>query len=202
MKKITGFLGLAIMTTSLLAGCGSSKEVLQLGGSDERNPGPCPRAFALYEAARIVEFKDDVQRFDNVGFTGEITNVRSLCRYFGTRPIKGDLEILFNFGRGPATADISTARYEYFVAVTRKNIAVIDKQTFPLDVTFPTGADRVSVIEKIDEIIIPRATEGTSGENFEIIVGFEVTPEQQAFNAEGRRFRVTAGQPKVTDVNP
>jgi len=202
MKKMTGFLAVALMGASLLAGCSSPKEILELSGSDERNPGPCPRAFALYEAARIVEFKDDVQRFDNVGFTGEIQNVRSLCRYFGTRPIVGDLEIAFDFGRGPATQDISTARYEYFVAVTRKNIAVIDKQTFPLDVTFPAGADRVSVIEKIDEIVIPRATEGTSGENFEIIVGFELTQKQQAFNSEGRRFRISAGQPDRTDANP
>lgn len=202
MKKTTSFLALAILTTSLLAGCGGSKEILQLGGSDERNPGPCPRAFALYEAARIVEFKDDEQRFANVGFTGEIQNVRSLCRYFGTRPIKGDLEIAFEFGRGPATDGQSTARYEYFVAVTRKNIAVINKKTFPLDVTFPAGKDRVTVFDTVDEIIIPRATEGTSGENFEIIVGFVLTPEQRIFNAEGRRFRVTAGQPNRTDTTP
>ena len=202
MKKITSFLALAILTSALLAGCGSSKEILQLGGSDERNPGPCPRAFALYEAARIVEFKDDEQRFANVGFTGQIQNVRSLCRYFGTRPIKGDLEIAFEFGRGPAADGLSTARYEYFVAVTRKNIAVINKKTFPLDVTFPKGKDRVTVFETLDEIIIPRATENTSGENFEIIVGFVLTPEQRIFNAEGRRFRVTAGQPKRADGTP
>ncbi len=199
MKKYTNFIALAIIGASVLAGCGSAQEILQVGGSDERNPGPCPRAFALYDASRIVEFKDEAQRFANVGFTGEIQNVRSLCRYFGTRPIEGDLEIAFDFGRGPAANGQSTARYEYFVAVTRKNIAVIDKKTFPLDVTFPEGADRVSVVEKIDKITIPRATETTSGENFEIIVGFELTPEQRLFNVEGRRFRVSAGQPRPTD---
>ena len=98
-----------------------------------------------------------------------------------------------DFGRGPA-AEGSTHTYEYFVAVTRKNIAVIDKQVFPLTVTFPPGADRVSVTEKINRIVIPRAGENTSGVNFEIIVGFEVTPAQREFNAEGKRFRVSAGQ--------
>jgi len=199
MKKITSFLGAVTFAASGLAGCGSTQEILQVGGADERNPGPCPRAFALYDASRIVEFKDDQQRFENVGFTGEIQKVRSLCRYYGTRPIEGDLEIAFDLGRGPAANGQATARYEYFVAVTRKNIAVIDKETFPLDVTFPEGADRVRVVEKIDKIVIPRATETTSGENFEIIVGFELTQEQRLFNAEGRRFRVSAGQPSVTD---
>ena len=50
------------------------------------------------------------------------------------------------------------------------------------------------VTEKINEIRIPRANDTTSGENFEIVVGFVVTPEQRAFNADGKRFRVSAGQ--------
>ena len=120
--------------------------------------------------------------------------MRSLCRYYGATPIEGDLEMDISFGRGPAAEGQSTATYEYFVAVTRKNIGVINKQTFPIQVTFPAGADRVTLTERIDKIVIPRAKEGTSGENFEIIVGFELTEAQRAFNAEGKRFRVSAGQ--------
>jgi len=101
--------------------------------------------------------------------------------------------VLLNFA-APAAEGQSTATYEYFVAVTRKNIGVINKQTFPLQVTFPEGEDRVRVVERVDEYVIPRADEGTSGENFEIIIGFEVTEAQRQFNAEGKRFRVSAGQ--------
>jgi len=183
-----------LVATTALAGCRSTKEVLNIGEAAEANPGPCPRAFALYDASRIVEFRDGQERFANVGFTGEFQKVRSLCRYYGTTPIEGDLEMDISFGRGPAAEDQSTATYEYFVAVTRKNIGVINKQTFPIQVTFPAGADRVTLTERIDKIVIPRAKEGTSGENFEIIVGFELTPAQRAFNAEGKRFRVSAGQ--------
>jgi len=70
--------------------------------------------------------------------------------------IEGDLEMDISFGRGPAAAGQSTATYEYFVAVTRKNIGVINKQTFPIQVTFPAGQDRVRVTERIGEIVIPR----------------------------------------------
>jgi hypothetical protein len=38
-------------------------------------------------------------------------------------------------------------------------------------------------------IVIPRATATVSGANFEILVGFDVTPEMAAFNREGKRFR-------------
>ena len=84
--------------------------------------------------------------------------------------------------------------YNYFVAPTRKNIDVLEKAVFPITVTFPPGQDRVTVTEEIDEIVIPRANDTTSGENFEIVVGFVVTPEQRAFNADGKRFRISAGQ--------
>jgi len=184
----------ALAATTAIAGCKSTKEVLQIGAAAEANPGPCPRAFALYDASRIVEFRDGKERFANVGFTGEFQKVRSLCRYYGANPIEGDLEMDISFGRGPAAAGQSTATYEYFVAVTRKNIGVINKKTFPIQVTFPAGADRVTLTETVDKIIIPRAKEGTSGENFEIIVGFELTEAQREFNAEGKRFRVSAGQ--------
>ena len=168
--------------------------MLAIGQAAEPNPGPCPRAFALYDASRLVQIAGDgTEKFGNVGFTGEIDNVRSLCRYFADRPISADLNMKFSFVRGPA-AEGETMTYNYFVAVTRKNIDVIEKSVFPLTVTFPPGQDRVTVRQKIDEIIIPRANDTTSGENFEIVVGFVVTPEQRAFNADGKRFRVSAGK--------
>ena len=43
------------------------------------------------------------------------------------------------------------------------------------------------------ELTIPRASLTTSGSNFEILVGFEVTPQMAAFNRDGKRFRVNAG---------
>lgn len=182
----------ALIAILALSGCRSTKEALAIGDAAEANPGPCPRAFALYDAARIVEIKG-AESFANVGFTGEIGKIRSLCRYYGEQPIVADLEIDMDFGRGPAASG-QEAVYEYFIAVTRKNVAVIHKEVFPIQVRFPAGSDRVSLTEKIDKITIPRAGENTSGVNFEIMVGFQVTDEQRTFNADGKRFRVSAGQ--------
>ena len=47
--------------------------------------------------------------------------------------------------------------------------------------------------EVIQDIIIPRADETISGANFEVVVGFDLTDEQLAFNREGRRYRLDAG---------
>ncbi|WP_417483238.1 hypothetical protein [Maricaulis sp.] len=174
----------------LLNGCQTVSDVFS---EPEPNIGPCPTALSLYDAHRIVEFEDGIVAYDNVGFTGEILGVRSLCSYYGERPIIANLELDMAFGRGPAAQGDSHV-YEYFVAVTRRDIAVIEKQVFPISIRFQPGEDRVYLTETIDAISIPRATAETSGVNFEILTGFELTPEQLAFNRSGQRFRVSAGQ--------
>lgn len=181
-----------IVGSFALSGCQTARKVLAVGEEAEKNPGPCPVAFSLYEASRLVELKGS-ESYANVGFTAEINKVRSLCRYVGNRPIHSDLTLDIAFGRGPAASG-RTGTYQYFVAVTRKDIEVIEKKVFQIVVTFPQGVDVLELTEEIGEIIIPRANENTSGANFEIIVGFELTQEQIAFNADGKRFRVSAGK--------
>ena len=98
--------------------------------------------------------------------------------------------MLFNLGRGPqATADQRT--YRYWVAVTARNEAVLAKEYFDLPVKFD-GARATSMTQE-QTIVIPRRDTEVSGSNFEILVGFDVTPEMAAFNRDGSRFRVNAG---------
>ena len=192
LKSAQALLLCTAVAATMLSGCRTAQEVFQVGEAAEANPGPCPESFALYDAARIVEFNGP-ESYSNVGFTAEINKVSSLCRYYSDRPIEADLTLDIAFGRGPAARG-SVGTYNYFVAVTRKNIDVIEKKTYPISIPFPAGQDIVQATEYVERIIIPRANENTSGANFEIIVGFELTPEQIAFNADGKRFRVSAGK--------
>jgi hypothetical protein len=165
-----------------------------IGNDDRPNVGPCPLMGVLYDTARIVKFNQpNAQRYANIEFTGEMQGVHGLCRYVGADPIRMNMEIEMAFGRGPAaTSDRQT--YRYWVAVTRRGRAPIEKVYFDVDVRFPRGEQVVTHREQIDEIVIPRANEEISGENFEILVGFDLTPEQLQFNRDGRRFRIDAGQ--------
>jgi hypothetical protein len=158
-----------------------------------RNAGPCPYVKALYDAARYVEFKDNREASANVGFTGEIQGVSAGCEYKEAEPIKLTMEVLFEFGRGP-TAQGGAKTFHYWVAVTDRNREVLAKQSFDVPVSFPSGQDRVYRREAIKEIVIPRASQGTSGANFEVLVGFDVTPEMAEFNRLGKRFRLNVGQ--------
>lgn len=167
----------------------------RLVGNDPRpNAGPCPLMGVLYDNARVVDFAAPAnQRYANIEFTGEMSGVRGLCRYVGADPIVMNLDVDMSFGRGPAaTSDRQT--YRYWVAVARRGRAPIEKAYFDIDVRWDRGQAVVSRTEHIERIVIPRANDTVSGENFEVLVGFELTPEQLQFNRDGRRFRIDAGQ--------
>lgn len=158
-----------------------------------RNAGPCPFVKVLYDASRTIQFKDGRESPATTGFTGEIQGISSGCAYKSDDPITMRVEVLFQLGRGPQ-ADGSQHTYRYWVAVTERNQAIIAKEYFDLPVSFPAGQDRVFATEMLNTITIPRADAKVSGGNFEVLVGFDVTPEMAAFNREGKRFRVNAGQ--------
>jgi len=168
----------------VLSGCKTVSETFE----KKKNIGPCPAALVLWDAARKVEIHG-AEKYDNVGFTAEVLGTRSFCKYSGNRPLTADLKIDMAFGRGPAAVG-DTKEYKYFISVVRKNLAVIDKQIFSVNVHFKPGQSIVRRTERFGKIVIPRAKENTSGTNFEIIVGLELTPEELAFARSGKRFRV------------
>ncbi len=168
----------------------------RLGALRQRaNAGPCPYVKILYDAARYVEMADNRPALANIGYTGEFQGIRSGCSYRGDEPIRVEINALANFGRGArATDDQHT--YRYWVAVTERNTAVLDKQYFDLPVDFEGGQTASVEIER--SVVIPRKDTTVSGSNFEILLGFEITPEMAEFNREGSRFRVNAGAAAAT----
>ncbi|MFN4287787.1 MAG: Tat pathway signal sequence domain protein [Brevundimonas sp.] len=157
------------------------------------NAGPCPYVKILYDAARYIDFGGAQPSSTAVVNSGEIEGLSSACTYRGADPISVDINILFHLGRGPQ-AQGSQRTYRYWIAVTERNNAILAKEYFDLPVTFPAGADRVFVTEEIRGLTIPRADITTSGSNFEILIGFDVTEDMAEFNRTGSRFTINAGQ--------
>jgi hypothetical protein len=162
-----------------------------------KNSGPCPYVKVLYDASRYVELKDNRESASAVGYTGEIQNLSSACAYKAADPIHIQMQVLFAFGRGPQATG-STKTYRYWVAVTDRDVSVLDKQYFTIPVTFPAGQDRVMMTDTLNNIWIPRADHDVSGANFEVLVGFDVDPQMADFNRQGKRFRVNAGPQTAT----
>ncbi|HYF22522.1 MAG TPA: Tat pathway signal sequence domain protein [Caulobacteraceae bacterium] len=154
------------------------------------NAGPCPYVKILYDAARYVEF-DGREASSAVAYSGELDGIEASCEYREDDPINVDLNVLLSLGRGPQ-GESADKTYRYWVAVTARNQQVIAKQYFDVPVRFTQ--ERMTVRDRVEGIVIPRASEAVNGSNFEILVGFDVTPEMAQFNREGKRFRVNAGQ--------
>lgn len=160
----------------------------QLHLKKRKADGPCPHVKVLYDAARYHEFREGRESLANAAWTGQINGVSSDCMYLGDAPIEVGINIGFSLGRGPM-AEAQSKTYRYWVAVTTRNEAVITKQYFDLPVTFSADDPRQEVNATIGSIVIPRADASVSGDEFEILVGFDVTPQMVAFNRDGRYFR-------------
>ncbi len=150
--------------------------------------GPCPFVKVLYDAARYHEFKDNKESSSSAMWTGEINGIKSDCAYKGAQPIHVGMDVSFSLGRGPM-ADGQQKVYRYWIAVTEKDKTVLAKQDFELPVSFTQGQDSIDVNTRIEDIEIPRADIGVSGSNFEVLIGFDVTPQMAEFNREGKHFR-------------
>jgi hypothetical protein len=173
----------------------ASRLARALGGdSSTANVGSCPAVRVLYDAQRFVEL-DGPERFENVGFTGEIGRVSSTCRYIGSDPITISLQLDMAFGKGPKAVG-STKDVVYWVSVTRKDLVPIARERYAQRVVIPAGADRVSLTSAVTQITIPRANKDIAGNNFEVFVGFELTDAQLEFNRDGKRFRIDSGVPR------
>lgn len=165
--------------------------------SGVRNIGPCPFVKVLYDAGRYVELEGGREAAEAVGFTGEINGIQASCSYVNPGdPIRVNMAVNFALGRGPRAQGDSRS-YRWWVAVTERNRQVITREDFELAAEFE-GRDRIGMVEQIGEITLPRGTETVSGANYEILVGFEVTPEMAEFNRQGKRFRMYAGAAAAT----
>ena len=111
------------------------------------------------------------------------------------------MEVLFALGRGPMASG-SSRDYQYWVAVTDRNQEILAKEYFTVRASFPAGQDRILMTDHVDGIKIPRADSNVSGSNFEVLVGFDVTPEMADFNRDGKRFHANAGTPVNTASSP
>jgi hypothetical protein len=176
MKKV---LAGALVVAAL--GC-ASNEAAKL-----TNPAPCPPTVVLADAARLVEF-DGEQRLEDVAYTAEILGVDGSCRYFEDKPIDANLKVRIAFGRGPKGESLRKD-FAYFVAVTRRDMEVIEKAEFVVPVEFDAEKPVREVEEEIETIVIPRTNKDISGTNFEIVVGLVMTPQQAIYNRSGKSLK-------------
>lgn len=177
-------LGLAVLLVLPLALGGCSW--LGMGGSDDDVdpdadlPKPCPTVGVLDGADHITMFSGRGKDLTDVVLRAEIRKSAIECEYD-----TDEKSISFNVAFD-GTADLgpaATARdinIPGFIAVTRHGY-MVSKRMLDIPVSFEGAARTVKFLKTVEDTTIPYGGE-LNGSAYEIIVGFQLTPDELEYN--------------------
>lgn len=146
----------------------------------------CPAVFILQDAKDLTKFKPGPGRdITDILFEAEIVDFRGDCDYDeddGEATI--DLLVQVRVERGPANKNRDIA-FEYFVALPSFQSQPEGKRVLPVKGAFGENRTRLVYQDEL-QMTIPVKTP-TDGAALEIILGFQLTPEELKFNRSRRQ---------------
>ncbi|MFN8723678.1 MAG: hypothetical protein ACK5YI_22850 [Rhodospirillales bacterium] len=168
----------AAVVALILAACGSTPPPETAGFG-------CPRIGILREAAQATTFRPGAGRdATDVAYRARIVDYGGRCS-IDTGVVEVELDLRMAAQRGPAGA-ADRVGYRYFVAVTDAAQNILAREVFDVDFVFE-GRPQVGSLEQLTQRI-PLAR-GVDGRNYEVLVGFALTPEQVEWNRTQREAR-------------
>lgn len=157
--------------------------VLTACSAQEKREAACPKGVIPADAASVTRFRDGPGRdLTDVLAKGEIINILVQCRY-DRRGVTVDLQIAIGAERGPADRS-RVAEFDYFVALVDPEQKILVKEPFRARFEFRDNRTRLGQIEEIE----PRLplVDAMQGPNHQILVGFQLTPDELAWNRNQR----------------
>lgn len=163
----------------LLSACTSEAEI------ELQQALPCPGVGILGGTEDLTSFTGTGNDITDIALTAELERVVSQCEYdiddgiiYVDLAVRGVAEI------GPAATSRQVA-VPMFIALTEVNSRVLRKDTFMLPLAFEGNQRTTSFIHTIEETKVPYVAR-IDGSAYEILVGFQLTPEQLAYNKRDR----------------
>ena len=160
----------------LLAGCGPARNQFA---------PPCPRPAFLGDAANLDIYRSSGApggRHDltDLVLHGRLVGVRGTCKPGDRKNQLATTTVMtVELTRGPGMQG-RDADAAVFLAVTESD-TILDKRIYPLHVTFPPNVDRLVLSSGEQSLILP-ISPTKSGAAYAILVGFQLTPDQQEQN--------------------
>lgn len=137
----------------------------------------CPAVGVIEHLNAITRFKGSGQTNQNVVFDAHISDLDVTCSEGGS--VTTDISFSIRGKKGPAFEG-QTPDIRYYVVIIRDNYLVTNKQVYTTRLNFRPGSDTASVRERLvqtfDNFEEPRRYD------YEVLIGFEVSPEELAFN--------------------
>ena len=157
---------------TLAASCSSSKQAA-FG---------CPRVITAPGTDKIVLFGPNGHEAKDVKVYGQITDLDFTCKRQKTG-VAVNAEIKFYGER--AGPQITDATFPYFVALVDPNQHVVTQEAYQFKMEFLPGESyRRMPAEKVTVHLPLRKP--TDANDYRIVVGFQLTPDQLAFNRTAR----------------
>jgi hypothetical protein len=177
LKRASRLANLALPALIIaLAGCGLFER--------EKRPGACPRFLILGGAEEVTKFRPGPGRdVTDIAFRASVADFKGTCGY-DKNTVKVTLSVVFEVERGPAGATRDAA-FQYFVAIPQFHPDPAGKQVFPITTRLEGSAPRLVPAEAID-ITIP-VKDKQLGAEYEVYIGFQLTPEEIEWNRTHRR---------------
>jgi hypothetical protein len=144
----------------------------------------CPKVTIPDETREVTQFRSGgAHDMTDVVSRAAVLKYDGGCEY-GDKGVTVNLNLLLGAERGPAARDAQGA-YQYFVAITGPAGRIIGKQRFDTTIGFSPNVGKGTSVEELVQQI-PLA-EGASAAGYGILVGFQLTPEELAFNRDPKK---------------
>jgi hypothetical protein len=160
----------ALLAVALLAGCGSNEVAFAPA---------CPQLSLLADGADLTRFSGPGRDVTDRVLEARISGVDASCRSGRNGDVTASVTVRADMSRGPAARG-RQAQVPYFVAVLDGE-AILDRQAFVLDGTFPPNVDTIRVAGGELVLRFPGTAAQGAG-RYRIIVSLQLTEEELAHN--------------------
>ncbi|MCB1783930.1 MAG: hypothetical protein KDI13_08025 [Alphaproteobacteria bacterium] len=147
---------------------------------------PCPQVEIVDDLSSLSDFPEGKSGSDaNLVSKIDIQNAESTCK-LGSNTATVDLKVVFKGTLGPRAKVRATDKpfftYPYFVAVTTPSGKIMAKEIFAASMTY-NGKEKTHTYYENLRQIIPILNKDVARQ-YRILVGFQLSPDQLAYNRE------------------
>ncbi len=172
--------GLALSALIVLAACQKGPEKL---------PPACPVIKIVQDLSELTLFKDGLGRdLTDVTLEARVVEFGGFCdtdidEDDRTGEVDVDMQVLFEATRGPASTE-REGSLTYFIAIADTKDNVLVRKTFDFTFEFEGNRNRIGITEELSQNIPLKA--GQAGEDFQILIGLQITDGQLRYNRAKR----------------
>lgn len=176
-----------------------------------KNPESCLTVRPLAGATKLTRFREGEGRnLSDISVEAEFVSVSAYCGYgsgvagvFGrhggvsdffaaaagntVNPSAYGIEVRITAWRGPAEQSDLVHEIPYFVAILDPNGRKVDKKVYTSEIRFPPGATRVTQAEPERIALQFGKLNGLAPWQLDILVGFQLTPEELEYQRTHKR---------------